>query len=266
VTLIHGWEGSSDSSYILSTGNYLYEKGYDIFRLNLRDHGNSHHLNENLFHGALIDETFQAVSNVARLSDHLPYYIIGFSMGANFALRIALKHFSSPILSLRHVICVSPALDPYKATLSIDESLPIYRYYFLNKWKRSLQKKQSLFPKRYDFQDILKLKTCMALTEAIMPYYPDFKSYREYFNHYTLSGNVFANLSVPVTIIASEDDPVVPISDLYNIKNNKLLHLLIQKYGGHCGFLNFMPFECWYEKIVENILEQERPSHGAVRH
>ena len=50
VTLIHGWEGSSDSTYVLSMGNYLYDRGYDVFRLNLRDHGESHHLNEGLFH------------------------------------------------------------------------------------------------------------------------------------------------------------------------------------------------------------------------
>ncbi|MBP1666476.1 MAG: alpha/beta hydrolase fold protein, partial [Bacteroidetes bacterium] len=79
VTLIHGWEGSADSTYVLSTAKYLYDKGYDIFRLNLRDHGNSHHLNEGLFHGALIEETFQAVRTIARLSHELPYYVIGFS-------------------------------------------------------------------------------------------------------------------------------------------------------------------------------------------
>ena len=38
----------------------------------------------------------------------------------------------------------------------------------------------------------------MALTEAVMPYYPDFRSYTEYFSQYTLKGNYFDDLSVPV--------------------------------------------------------------------
>jgi len=67
VVLIHGWEGSADSTYILATAGYFYRRGFDIFRLNLRDHGESHHLNEGLFHGALIRETFQALRNIARL-------------------------------------------------------------------------------------------------------------------------------------------------------------------------------------------------------
>ena len=256
VTLIHGWEGSSDSAYVLSTGQYLYEKGYDIFRLNLRDHGKSHHLNTGLFHGALIEETFHVVRNIARLGDQLPYYIVGFSMGGNFALRIALKHSLSEIPNLKHVVCISPALDPYKATVAIDESLPIYRHYFLNKWKRSLRTKQSIFPDIYCFENILNLRTCIALTEAIMPFFPDFKSYCEYFSCYTLLGNIFANLSVPVTIIASEDDPVIPVADFYELHGSKYLQLCIQKYGGHCGFLNFLPFECWYEKTIVDIFNK----------
>jgi uncharacterized protein len=256
VTLIHGWEGSSDSTYVLSTGKHLYDKGYDIFRLNLRDHGNSHHLNEGLFHGALIEETFQAIYNISHLSENRPYYIIGFSLGGNFALRIAVRHSSSKIPNLRQIISVSPALDPYKATLSIDASLAIYRYYFLNKWKNSLRIKQQLFPDKYHFEDILQMRTCMALTEAIMPYYPDFKSYSEYFSQYTLRNDFFNELAVPVTIIASEDDPIVPLDDILRLKKNRYLSLSLQTYGGHSGFIDFPPFKCWYEGEIEQILRR----------
>ncbi len=261
VTLIHGWEGSSDSTYVLSTGKHLYDRGYDIFRLNLRDHGNSHHLNEGLFHGALIEETFQAIYNISNLSESRPYYIIGFSLGGNFALRIAVKHSSSKIPNLKQVIAVSPALDPYKATVGIDQSLSIYRHYFLDKWKKSLQKKQSLFPDKYDFRAMMHHKTCMDLTEAIMPYYPDFKSYREYFNQYTLKGNYFEDLAVPVTIIASLDDPIISVEDICGLTANSHLAIFLQSYGGHCGFIDFFPLSCWYEGEIERILkcrEEER--------
>lgn len=256
VTLIHGWEGSSDSTYVLSTGNYLYERGYDIFRLNLRDHGNSHHLNEGLFHGALIEETFQAVRNISRLSGDKPYNVVGFSLGGNFALRIAMKHSSSGIPNLGEIIAISPALDPYKATLAIDNSLSIYRSYFLNKWKMSLKKKQSLFPDKYDFRGILKMGTCMALTEAIMPCYPDFKSYSEYFSKYTLRDNFFDNLSAPVTIIASKDDPIVSVNEIHGLKETGYLRISLQPYGGHCGFIDFPPFTCWYQGKIERILRR----------
>lgn len=49
VVLLHGWEGSANSMYLLSSAQSLFAAGYSIFRLNLRDHGESHHLNEELF-------------------------------------------------------------------------------------------------------------------------------------------------------------------------------------------------------------------------
>jgi predicted alpha/beta-fold hydrolase len=53
VIMLHGWEGSAESSYIVCTGRTLYRHGYDIFRLNFRDHGNSQHLNQGIFYAVL---------------------------------------------------------------------------------------------------------------------------------------------------------------------------------------------------------------------
>jgi len=255
VALIHGWEGSSNSSYILSAGQYLFERGYDIFRLNLRDHGESHHLNEGLFHGALIEETASAVREIALLAGGKPFFLMGFSLGGNFALRIALRQATDNIANLEHVVAVSPALDPLKSTLSIDNSTPIYRYYFLKKWKRSLRKKQALFPDRYDFRPIMQYRTCLSLTEAIMPHYPEFPDYTNYFGHYTLLDDIFSDLSIPVSIIASKDDPVVPYHDFLNLKPHRRLKLYLHDYGGHCGFFDVIPFSSWHERKAYQIFE-----------
>ena len=257
VILLHGWEGSADSTYIRSTGRFFYRLGYDIFRLNLRDHGRSHHLNRELFHGALTEETACAVANISRLLPEGPCYLIAFSLGGNFALRIALRQSFSPISNLKEVFCISPALDPYKSTLAIDSGFPAYRHYFLAKWKRSLRKKQHFFPELYHFGDILHHNTCLALTEAIMPYYPEFGNYRDYFRQYTLTGEVLASLAMPVTIFTSEDDPVVASEDFHQLPSNPYLQLSVQKSGGHCGFLDPFPWGCWYERRIAYIMEQK---------
>ncbi len=258
MIVIHGWEGSSDSTYVVCTGRYFYRQGYDIFRLNLRDHGRSHHLNRGLFHGALTDETANAVGNIATILKGLPCYLIGFSLGGNFALRIALRQSISAIPNLRRVFAISPALDPYRSTLAIDQSMPVYRSYFLHKWKRSLRKKQRCFPELYHFDSILHHTSCMALTEAIMPWYSEFKNYHDYFSRYTLTGETLRSLAMPVTIITSGDDPVVPVGDFLRLPQNPSLDVSIQKYGGHCGFLDPFPMGCWYERHIEEVINQEK--------
>ncbi len=257
VAMIHGWLGSADSTYMLSTGRHLYARGYEIFRLNLRDHGDSHHLNKGLFHGALLEETFNAINVVSRIKPNLPLYLIGFSLGANFALRIALRQGSSKIDNLRQVFCISPALDPHRATVGIDQAPAIYRRYFLRKWKVSLARKARLFPASYDFTPLMKLKSCMAITEAIMPNYPEFSDWRKYFRQYTLTGDTLAEIRLPTTIYASLDDPIVPMADLLTLKKNDCLKIAIQKYGGHCGFLDPFPFQCWYERKIASALADD---------
>jgi hypothetical protein len=255
IIMMHGWEGSSSSAYVVAAGKYFFDLGFSVCRLNLRDHGDSHHLNEGLFHGALTEETFEAISQLALRTENSPVYIIGFSLGANFALRMGRQHAHQPVRGLKHIFAISPPLDPYKTTLAIDNGLFFYRQYFLKKWKRSLLKKQQLYPHRYDFGKILQAKTCMDLTEAIMPYYPDYPSSRDYFHLYTLDNEFFQNFNLPVSIFIADDDPVIPLEDFRNLQENKYFQIYRQKFGGHCGFLDLFPFHCWLqEKIAAMIL------------
>jgi len=260
VTLIHGWEGSSKSAYILKTGNYLFEKGFDIFRLNLRDHGESLHLNKGIFNSTLIDETHHALQNIALLSNNNPFFIIGFSLGGNFSLRVAIKQRFEKIKNLRHIISVNPALNPKKACIAIDKNF-IYRYYFVKKWRRALINKQKLFPDKYNFNCIKKLNTCMDITDYFIPLYTQYKDSEDYFSKYTLLDNVFLNITIPVTIITSKDDPIIDVNDFYNLKTNKKMKILIQKNGGHCGFIdsfNPLPYSLWFNKKIVNILKNKQ--------
>jgi predicted alpha/beta-fold hydrolase len=260
LLLLHGWEGSSDSAYILHTGGYFYHRGYDVFRLNLRDHGDSHHLNEGLFHAGLIDEVLAAAQHIAALRPGTPLYVMGFSLGGNFALRLALRHTDAILGNLAHVFAISPALDPYKATVALDNGPLFYRHYFLRKWIRSLKKKEKAFPALYNFEATYGMKTVMDITDYIIGQYSPFRNHREYFSTYTLPAESFDNLSVPVTIITAEDDPVVPVEDFNALRENDKLRMLIQRYGGHCGFIDPFPFGSWYERTIISIIQDGNTS------
>jgi predicted alpha/beta-fold hydrolase len=147
VILLHGWEGSVDSTYLLRCGRSLYRHGYDIFRLNFRDHGDSHHLNCGIFYAVLLEEVYQAVRQAAEFARGAPVFMIGFSLGGNFVLRILEKCVTVPFANLRHAVSISPVLNPEESTMQIDR-IAFIRKYFLTKWRRSLAKKQELAFKR----------------------------------------------------------------------------------------------------------------------
>ena len=257
MIILHGWEGSSSSAYVLAAGSYFFDRGFSVARLNLRDHGDSHHLNEGLFHGARLQETFDAVNALSQAAEDLPVYLMGFSLGANFALRVAIKHSQTPIQNLRKVFAVSPPLDPYKTTLAIDNGLPLYRKYFLKKWRRSLRKKQQLFPQKYDFKKMLQAKSCIALTSDMMAYFPEFSSCRDYFKLYTLNERSFQDLKLPVTIFIAMDDPVISLDEFQSLGDNSFMTIIRQPFGGHCGFVDLFPQRRWYNEQIFEELQNE---------
>lgn len=251
VVLLHGWEGSVNSAYMLRTGRFLYEQGFAVFRLNYRDHGETHHLNHGLFYAVLLDEVFGAVRQLAQDAGDLPVFLAGFSMGGNFALRIARRHTETPLPNLKHIFSISPALDPEKSTQAID-AYPLLRKYFRKKWSRSLLKKQALFPELYNFNDVLKLETIMEMTEVMVQRYSDYPSSADYFSHYAVLGDALANITIPVTIVTAQDDPIIPVADFYDLKLPASAELIVHRYGGHNGFLETLSGKAWYQqKMLE---------------
>lgn len=254
VMLLHGWEGSVDSTYILGTGKFLYNHGYSVFRLNFRDHGDTHHLNPGLFYAVLLGEVFYAVRQVSKYEMGRPFYLAGFSMGGNFALRIARKCAETPIDNLVHIISVSPVLDPEKSTYAIDD-VPLLRYYFRKKWLSSLKKKEKCFPDLYDFSDILTLDTIAEMTELMIERYSDYGNACDYFRGYAVLDDALANINVPTTIVTAQDDPIIPVEDFYHLKLNSLANLIVHRYGGHNGFLENVSGRSWYERIMIEIFD-----------
>ena len=253
VILIHGWEGGSESAYIQSAAAHLHSHGYSVFRLNLRDHGETHHLNEGLFFATLLNETHRAVQRAAAMAEG-PVFLAGFSLGGNFALRIGVKCAGDPIVNLRHIVAVSPVLDPDKATTAVDAHF-LFRRYFIQKWHRSLKRKQELYPRRYDFSHALSLSTIREMTDVLIPQYSDHACTADYFRHYTLTGDALQGLALPTTILTAADDPIIPVGDFRGLSLNGRTRLIVHSRGGHSGFIENLAFDGWHERyMVERFM------------
>jgi len=261
AVLLHGWEGSADSTYIVRTGQRLLDGGFAVMRLNFRDHGDSHSLNENIFFATALDEVFGAVRKAAQRLAHHPACLIGFSLGGNFALRIARRCLDQPIDNLVQVVAVSPVLDPAKSTDRVDR-IDYVRRYFLHKWRRSLKRKKSLYPHRFGFADLDRVHSVRGITEMLLQRYSDFNSAEEYFSGYNLCGDALKNIGVPAVVLSSADDPIIPIEDFRRLSTSPSLHISLQQHGGHNGFIEHLSLRSWYEfRIVELLRRRSFNPH-----
>ena len=256
VVLLHGWEGSADSYYVLSLAALLFARGFDVLRLNLRDHGDTHHLNQDLFHSCRLPEVVGAVRAVQQLYPGRPPYLIGFSLGGNFMLRVAAQARPAQ-LELAGVIAVSPVLDPAATLVALQNGIPGYELYFVRKWLRSLRRKQACWPDAFDFTPLARRRDLKLMTAELVREHTDFASLEDYLNGYAITGERLAALEVPAHIITSLDDPIIPAAGLAQLARPPALTLTVTRRGGHCGFFERLGGETWLERLILRQLGAE---------
>jgi predicted alpha/beta-fold hydrolase len=183
------------------------------------------------------------------LTPDLPVFLVGFSLGGNYALRIARHCHKAPIEGLKHVFSISPVLDPDKATDCIDAN-PLILAYFLKKWRRSLRRKAALFPQLYDFNGLLEIDNLREMTARLLPRFSPYKDPPTYFAGYALKEAALLDIAVPTTILTAVDDPIIPAVDFHALKLNPRTELIVLDHGGHNGFLMGLLKGCWYEGVL----------------
>lgn len=263
VMILHGWEGCSHSNYNLILAQFLIDRGFAAFRLNLRDHGpglhvNPYSLNRGPFRGTLIEEVAAATGQVAKLAGVQPFFIVGASMGGNFALRLAKWHSErTPLHNLRRVVAVCPAINPGRATDALDHNAGTRRY-FRRRWMRSLRAKHAFYPDLPDVGALEQVSLVRDMTEWFIQQLASkgavpFHNADEYFASYSVLGDALTSLAVRTTIITAKNDPVIPVVDFYSLAPHPLLDVQIHATGGHCGFVDAPPVR---HRIADLILPE----------
>jgi len=254
VVLLHGWEGSAGSTYILSTGAALFEAGFSVFRLNFRDHGDTQALNRELFHSCRIDEVFTAVMRIRELFPAAHFGIVGQSLGGNFALRIAARATAAG-LDIGRVLAICPVLKPHSTMQALDQGFWLYRRYFLQRWRRSLLAKAVAFPELYRFGDLRRFATLTATTRFFVENYTEFDSLDAYLEGYAVTGAALAPIEVPTRIVLAADDPIIPVADLDLIARPQALEVTRIGRGGHCGFVESLTGPSWIDREILRDLD-----------
>jgi predicted alpha/beta-fold hydrolase len=255
AVLLHGWEGNADSTYVLSMSQTLFTLGFEVVRLNLRDHGATHHLNRELFHSCRLPEVVGAVRTLAQQFAGLPMVLAGFSLGGNFMLRVA-AHREARDLPIERVIAVSPVLDPAVTMNTLEHGPRLYHSYFVRKWSRSLAKKQQAWPDAYDFEELLRTRSLREMTRQLVLRHTEYPSMEDYLAGYAITGDRLITLSAPATVLTSLDDPIIDAADLARVARSPRLEIVTTAYGGHCGFLENLGDSNWIDAQTVKLLSR----------
>ena len=251
--LLHGWEGSANSAYILGCGQSLFNLGYTIARLNLRDHGDTHHLNRLPFNSVQVNEVYEAIINLAQRYPNEGILLLGFSLGGNFCLRLSAQR-NIQELGLEKTIAICPAIDPVHTSNTLEHGHWIYHHYFLKKWRASLEKKYRYYPEIMHSPDDIKKGGLQAMNAKFVPLYTGYERPEDYLSAYRITQATLESIPHSCDIIYSDDDPIINANDYDHLEETDNVRIHAQVYGGHCAFLQDWHLTSWIDAILPELV------------
>ena len=260
VILLHGWEGTAQSTYLLSAAAALHGVGFSIFRLHMRDHGPSHHLNREPFLAVRLEEMLDAVETICQTYPSNYIGLAGFSLGANLAVRIA-ANIGARAIPLDLAVAVSPPVDPEQAALAI-RRYGIYNRYFIRKWQHSFARKIEFFEEHKVHSALLEHRDIWDMHEDFVPRFSSYPDAKNYFRAYALSAENLKSMDAPCRVIMVEDDPIIPIASSFLLPRLEGLVLERQPYGGHCGFVSDYALHSWIDERLLSLFDPAETASG----
>jgi hypothetical protein len=240
VVLVHGLEGSSESSYMLGIAEQAWRRGFHAIRLNQRNCGGTEKLTPTLYNSGMSGD-YRAVLEDLSVRDELTsIFFAGYSMGGNLVTKMAGEFGATIPASLRGVAAVCPALD-LAACANALERLDNYFYqrHFVAGLMSRYQRKTVLYPERYSRNGLGPIHTVRKFDDAITA--PQF-GYRDAQEYYEAAGakKVVRGVRVPLLLIAAQDDPFVPFEATLasGAGENPAIIFEAPQRGGHCGFIS----------------------------
>ena len=264
--LIHGLAGSHSSAYMLRCSTKLRQRGITVIRMDLRGCGAGLTLARQPLHAGRSEDAAAVVQYVRKLRPQAHIHLVGFSMGANIALKLAGELRHSGPLQLASVMGICPPIDLALCTQAIQRGFNrIYDRRFARALVRQIAVRNALVPD--------------ALTRPLQPLPArllDFDSmftaplggFADVHDYYARAscGPVLNQIRVPALIIAAASDPIVPVAAFERTSFSPTTEVHIAPCGGHMGFVAARggdPDCRWIDwRIVDWVLS--RSQHSAA--
>ena len=239
IIIWHGIEGSSEAVYMLATARKAFAAGFNVVRMNLRNCGDTEHLTPTLYHGGLTEDLRAVVAELIEHDQLKRVFVVGFSLGGNMVLKLAGEYGDNPPPEILGVCAVSPSVDLHaSAELILQRSNWLYHRDFLRRLKGRIQRKQKLFPDRYDTSDIGAIRNLREFDDRYTSRAHGFDGAADYYNRAS-SIRVVDRIRVPTLIIHGKDDPFIPFAPLRDPRfaANPYILLIAPPQGGHVAFV-----------------------------
>jgi uncharacterized protein len=240
VVIVHGLEGSSDSSYSVGIADKGLAVGMNVVRMNQRNCGGTEGTSPTLYHSGLSGDVAAVVQDIINRDQVSRIALVGFSMGGNLVLKLAGEWGPTAPAQCRAVVAVCPAIDLAASADALHlKSNRLYEYYFMWKLRRRLRAKARFFPEVFNLSRLRGVATLRQFDDKITAYYCGFEGASDYYAR-AAAANVVDRIAIPTFILHAANDPFIRIlpESRQKILGNPNIVFLETEDGGHCSFIS----------------------------
>ncbi len=278
VLIVHGLEGSVESSYVKGVCEKALNIGFSVCRVNLRNCGDTLHLARGLYNAGMSEDIVAIAADLKKRFGFEQIFLSGFSLGGNIVLKAAGEqghannarghavvergqasiagtqfdiesgagHEQSEreprdadnIIDAVCAVCPPVELDQCVSTIERGENW-LYENGFLISLKEKVRAKNRLFPGRYDVEILSSITSLRGFDNTFTAPDAGYSDAAAYY-HGASALRVISAINIPSLIVAAVDDPLVPISSFSGreFSENDNVTLLTPKNGGHVAFVS----------------------------
>ena len=237
VLLIHGLTGCHESSYMWRLTEKLVACNYRVFRLDMRGCGAGEGLARLPNHCGRSADVAAALNYIAELYSDSPTSVVTFSLGGTLTLNLLAEVGETRVGNFERALMICPPVDLF----SIERHFRTFfgrrydKFFVRTVWEQILRRWR-LFPETAPQVIPPRPEKLRDIDELVIAPSGGFSSVEDYYAK-TQPGPKLAAVRQPVTILFSQDDPVVPFAPLLNYPVGPSIEKVITSHGGHLGFL-----------------------------
>lgn len=258
VLILHGLEGSIESSYAKGMLNALKNSGLRGVFMHFRGCSGEHNRSIQSYHAGETKDVGYVLQTFSQREPFTQIAVIGFSLGGNVLLKyLGETQMDNPICCAT-VISVPFLLNRFADKIQRRGSF-IYQKYLLSRLRNKILDKARSIALPIDLENLDRLKNFWDFDNEVTAKIHGFKDAKDYYEK-SSSFHYLSKIKRKTLLIHAFNDPFLPldaIPDQNQLPMNVQLELL--KSGGHMGFMSgALPWhpKYWLEERVPSYIQE----------
>ncbi|MEM9721364.1 MAG: alpha/beta fold hydrolase [Bacteroidota bacterium] len=239
LIILHGLEGSSESSYVKGISTFFHGKGWDTLALNFRGCSGEPNRLLRSYHSGDTEDLHWVVMQILSTYSYQKIFLSGFSLGGNVLLKYLGESHAKVPKEVRAGIAVSTPVDIADSAHTLSKvSNWIYVKHFMLSLNPKLRQKQKQFPGQVHLPKKRMPRTFAEFDGWFTAPVHGFRDAEDYWKKASSKPHL-KKIKVPTLILQPQDDPFLG-NACYPVeicRDHTHLYLESPPYGGHVGMI-----------------------------